>query len=58
MSLIPNCVNNLERGLNTIKTYFPLATVEEKDAIIEDAEDLLRIAVLIEPFVTTAAPED
>ena len=50
--------DRLERGLNMIKTHFPLATVEEKEAMIEETEELLRMAVVIEPFVATAAPED
>lgn len=50
--------NYLERGLNIIKTYFSLGSVEEKEAIIEETEELLRMAVAIEPLVATAAPED
>ena len=51
--------NHLERGLNMIKTHFPSGTVEEKEAIIEETEELLRMVVSIEPIVATvASPED
>ena len=41
-----------------IKTHLPLGTVEEKEPIIEETEELLRMAVVIELFMATAAPED
>ena len=48
--------DRLERGLVIIKAYFPLASLEEKDATIEETEVLLRMAVVSEPLVTAAAP--
>ena len=58
LELCEEVFDRLERGLNMIKTHFLLATVEEKEAIIEETEELLRMTVAIEPFVATAAPED
>ena len=58
LELCKEVFDRLERGLNMIKTHFLLATVEEKEAIIEEIEELLRMTVAIEPFVATAAPED
>ena len=43
--------NHLERGLNMITTHFPSGTVKEKEAIIEETEELLRMVVSIEPIV-------
>ena len=39
-----------------IKAHFPLASLEEKDAIIKETEVLLRMAVVLELLVTSAAP--
>ena len=50
--------DRMERGLGIIKSHFPLATLEEKDALIEETELLLRLAVVIEPLIAAAAPGD
>lgn len=56
--LCEEVLDRLEQGLGMIKTYFPSATLEVKDAIIEETEFLLQMAVVIEPFVAAVAPGD